>query len=122
MNALVGDEEKVYQIFTLDIFYFKKGEEKYTNEFDAVEFARTQRKLKLLMNSLMDENKRFLAPYQKLNAISLLSDSDSNNSDNSAYSKIPKMHSKSEIKKRHRSSINEFFVNSYLFISFHFCA
>ena len=57
----------------------------FAKELGVVEFARTQRRLKMLMHSLMDESERFLAPYQKLNAISLLSDSDSNQIDDHAY-------------------------------------
>ena len=78
-------EEKVLQTYIPDIFYFKKGEEMFAKEFDVVEFTRTQRRLKMLMHSLMDESERFLAPYQKLNAISLLSDSDSSQIDEFAY-------------------------------------
>ena len=57
----------------------------FAKEFDVVEFTRTQRKLKMLMHSLMDESERFLAPYQKLNAISLLSESDSSQIDDLGY-------------------------------------
>ena len=73
---------------------FKKGESKFVKEFDVVEFAKTQRKLKMLVLSLMDDNKRYLASYQKLNAISLLSNSDSNDSNNSESLKLPNLVSK----------------------------
>ena len=79
------------EIYTPDIFYFKKGEENFAKEFDVVEFARTQRKIKMLMNSLMDESERFLAPYQKLNSINFLSESDSNELDELSYSKVPNL-------------------------------
>ena len=87
--------------FTPDIFYFKKGEETFSKEFDVVEFARTQRKLKMLMHSLMDESERFLAPYQKLNTISLLSGSDDNKLDDSEYKNIPDMLSDEIVKQNH---------------------
>ena len=78
-------EGKALQTYIPDIFFFKKGEEMFAKELDIVEFARTQRRLKMLMHSLMDESERFLAPYQKLNAISLLSDSNSSQIDDLAY-------------------------------------
>ena len=73
---------------------FKKGESKFAKEFDVVEFAKTQRKLKMLVLSLMDDNKRYFASYQKLNAISLLSNSNSNESNDSESSKLPNLVSK----------------------------
>ena len=85
----------------------------FTKELDIVEFIRTQRKLKMLMHSLMDESERFLAPYQKLNAISLLSDFDSNNSDDPAYSKIPKLLSNSKPKELHSLNIDNFMVRLF---------
>ena len=89
---------------------FKNGEKKLLKEFDAVEFARTQRKLKMLMHSLMGENERLLAPYQMLNSISLLSDSSSNHSDDPAYSKIPKLFWDAKAKQKHWEIIEGFFV------------
>ena len=56
---------------------YKKAEDKFAQEFDAVEFARSQRKLKMLMHWLMDKSERFLTAYQKSNAISLSTESDS---------------------------------------------
>ena len=109
-NELEESVESMLQIYTQDIFYFKKGEEKFSKEFDVVEFARTQRKLKMLMHSLMDESERFLAPYQKLNAISILSESDSSHSDDPNYTKIPKLLSKAEIKQKHALVVDKFFV------------
>ena len=76
------------------ISYFKKGESKFAKEFDVVKFAKTQRKLKMFVLSLMDYNKRYLLSYQKLNAISLLSNSNSNDSNGSESSKLPNLISK----------------------------
>ena len=73
---------------------FKKGESKFTKEFDVVKFAKTKRKLKMLVLSLMDDNKRFLTSYQKLNAISLQSNSNSNDSNDSESSKLSSLISK----------------------------
>ena len=110
----MGESEgKALITSTLDILYFKKGEDKFSEELDVVSFTRSQRELKMLMHSMMNEHQRFLAPYQKLNAISLLSDSESNNSDDLAFSKIPKMLSKADGKQRHREAINQFFVGNF---------
>ena len=83
----------------------------FAKEFDVVEFVRTQRKLKMLINMLMDDSERFLAPYQKVNAISLASDSDKSESDDPAYKKIPKMKSNTEEKQNHNVIIEQFFVS-----------
>ena len=99
-------------IFTQDIFCFKKGEDKFLKEFDAVEFVRTQRKLKMLMNSLMNEDERFFTPYQKTNALSLLSNSDNSDFDDHDYTKIPKFLSSAKIKQRHSVIIDKFFVSA----------
>ena len=65
----------------------------------------------MLMHSLMDESERYLAPYQKSNAISLLSDTNSNLSDDSAYSEIPKLLWDSTQKQKHVISVNKFLVS-----------
>ena len=108
-SSLVENEERIQLTFIPDIFCFKKGEETFAKEFDVVEFARTQRKLKMLMHLLMDESERFLAPYQKLNAISLLSESD-NQIEELSYKKIPNLLSNSIQKKKHNEIVDQFFV------------
>ena len=47
----------------------------------------------------MDKSERFLTAYQKSNAISLSTESDSN-SDDPAYTKIPKIFSKAKEKQK----------------------
>ena len=81
-----------------------------SKELDIVEFGRTQHKPKMFTNSLMDESKRFLMPYQKLNAISLLSDSDKNDTDDPEYTKIPKLLSNKNLKQLHSLTIERFMV------------
>ena len=83
----------------------------FAKEFDVVEFVRTQRNLRMLIKTLMDESERFLAPYQKVNAICLASDSEISESDDPAYKKIPKLISKPEEKKNHGVIIDQFFVS-----------
>ena len=90
---------------------YNKGEEKFIKEFDAVEFARTQRKLKMLVHWLMDKSELFLTAYQKTNAISLFTDSESSQSDDPAYLKIPKMLSRAKTKQKHIVTVDKFFVN-----------
>ena len=89
---------------------FKKGQKKLEKEFDAVEFARSQRKLKMLIYWLMDKSERFLAVYQKSNAISLSTESESL-PDDPSYTKIPKMLDKEETKQNHGLIVNRFFVS-----------
>ena len=90
---------------------YKKAEDKFAQEFDAVEFARSQRKLKMMMCWLMDKSERFLTAYQKSNAISLSTESDSL-SDDPAYTKIPKMLASSKTKQKHVVQVNRFFVSA----------
>ena len=89
---------------------FKRGEDKLSKEFDVVEFARSQRKLKMLMHWLMDKSEKFLTAYQKSNAISLSTESDSN-SDDPAYTKIPKMLTKGIDIQNHCIIVSKFFVS-----------
>ena len=109
-NASKDGAEETYITSTPDIFSFKKGEEMLNKELDIVEFVRTRRKLKMLTNLLMDESERFLAPYQKLNAISLLSGSDNSETDDPDYTKIPKLLSNKNLKQLHSLTIERFMV------------
>lgn len=90
---------------------FKRAEHRFAAEFDAVEFARSQRKLKMLMHWLMDKSERFLTAYQKSNAVSLSPQSASSASDDPAYTKIPKMLSDSKTKQKHVVLVDKFFVS-----------
>ena len=93
--------------------FFKKGIQKFKKEIDIVEFARTQRKLKMLMHSLMNKSERFLAPYQKLNAITILSNSDNCESNDPEYSKIPKLLSNAKSNQLHGLTVERFIVNLF---------
>ena len=89
---------------------FKKGEEKFAKEFDAVSFVRNQRRLKMMINWLMDKSERFLAVYQKSNAISLSTESE-DQSDDPVYTNVPKMLSNINLKQKHIGIVNKFFVS-----------
>ena len=65
------------------------------------------------MHSLMDDSERFLAPYQNLNAISILSNSDSSESDDSEYTKIPKLLSNAKSNQLHSLAVDRFMVNLF---------
>lgn len=45
---------------------FNLGFSKALSEFDALNYAKSQRKLKILLESLMDKNERFLSEYQHI--------------------------------------------------------
>ena len=89
---------------------FNKGDDMYIKELDVVEFVKAQHKLKMMVHSLMDESERFLAPYQKLNVISLDSDADASESDDPAFSRIPKLLSSNRDKQDHKQIVEQFFV------------
>mmetsp|Transcript_7776 Transcript_7776/g.6873 ORF Transcript_7776/g.6873 Transcript_7776/m.6873 type:complete len:203 (+) Transcript_7776:1003-1611(+) len=48
---------------------YKKGEEKFTKEFDAVYYAKSLRNLNTLVNSLLDDSEKFMINFQRRNAI-----------------------------------------------------
>ena len=85
---------------------YAKGEDKFLEEFDAVSFARTQRKLKMLLNWLMDKSERFLAVYQKTNAIWLSSDSESSSSRHDLYKEVPKLFLNATLLQKHNADID----------------
>ena len=85
---------------------YLKGKRKFVAEFDAVAFTRAQRKLKMLTNWLMDKSERYLAVFQRSNALCLTSDSSSTDS---AYNKVPKLHSAQTDRQEHAAAVNKFF-------------
>ena len=91
---------------------YKKGEEKYIKEFDAVKIARSLRNLKMLVASLMDDSERFLSTYQQFNAISLISESNKSDSSSSPYDKIPRLLSSKTKRNKHEEWINKFMVSA----------
>ena len=89
----------------------KKGEDMYIKEFDAVYFARSIRNLKMLVATLMDDSERFLSTYQQFNAISLVSESNSSNSSDDPYEKIPKLLASRNKRYKHEKWVDNFFVS-----------
>jgi len=85
-------------------------------EFDAEYFARTMRKVHLLLATQMDDSERFVANYQQCNAIRL--DGSSSSSDNEddnpdkQYMKIPRVNSKMKKKEIHSRKVMKFLVLS----------
>ena len=88
---------------------FERGEYKLMHEFDWIEFARNQRKLKMLIHWLMDTSERFMTVYQKTNAVNLHSSSDSVHSDDPAYLRVPKLFANNSKIDEHKILIDQFF-------------
>jgi hypothetical protein len=61
---------------------FERGEDKFINEFDAIKFVKMSRNLKMIVASMMNDDQRFIASYQKINTIAY----DSKSSSDSIYS------------------------------------
>ena len=57
----------------------------------------------------MDKSERFLAVYQKTNAICISSDSESNSSGHDLYKDVPKLLSEFYYQQKHRENIDKFF-------------
>ena len=57
----------------------------------------------------MDKSERFLAVYQKTNAICISSDSESNPSGYDLYKDVPKLLSEFSYQQKHRENIDKFF-------------
>ena len=95
--------------------FISKGKKKYERELDVIKFVRYQRKLKMIMDWLMDKSSRFLSAYQKSNTINLSTESE-NLSDDSVYAKIPYMLDKDTVKIVHHEIVTEFFVNNIIIL------
>lgn len=89
---------------------YAKGEDKFTREFDAVEFARNQRRLKMLVDSLIGEHDKFLAVYQQANAIAAYRSSEGSESEDSGYAKVPPLLSQAASKVAHFQLVENFMV------------
>ena len=68
------------------------------------------RVLKTLVASMMDDSEKFLIPYQKSHALSVLSDTTSSHNDEN-YDQIPKLYEKKK-KERHLLRVDEFMVSN----------
>jgi protein required for attachment to host cells len=100
---------------------FKKGEDKFINEFDAEYFVSTIRKVHILLNSMMDENQRFLCNYQQNNTLDIKEPTDTTKSSSSTSSDngfqeasmiAPKLTAKDLQKSSHEAMISDFMVLS----------
>jgi hypothetical protein len=89
---------------------FKKGEAKLMKEFDAIYFAKSMRNLNMIIASMMDDSERFMASYQKVNALNFDGDMTDSHSDDVGQD-IPKMFEKSTDKEQHTKKISEFMVS-----------
>ena len=88
---------------------YEKGESKFIREFDAISYAKNMRNLNTLVTSMMDDSERFMIGYQKRNAISFDTETESDHSDEDPDS-IPKMFSSIERKKTHQDKVDDFMV------------
>jgi hypothetical protein len=82
-------------------------------EFDAIYFAKSIRNLKMIIVSMMDDSERFIASYQKVNALDFDGDMTDSHSDD-VYEDIPKMFDKPTDKEQHTKKISEFMVSANL--------
>jgi hypothetical protein len=98
---------------------FKRGEDKFINEFDAEHFVSTIRKVHILLNSMMDENQRFLCNYQQNNTLDIKkpdnptkssSSIPSDNGFHEASTIAPKLTAKDLSKSFHEAKISDFMV------------
>eukprot|EP00343_Euplotes_focardii_P001167 CAMPEP_0205800820 /NCGR_PEP_ID=MMETSP0205-20121125/2604_1 /ASSEMBLY_ACC=CAM_ASM_000278 /TAXON_ID=36767 /ORGANISM="Euplotes focardii, Strain TN1" /LENGTH=202 /DNA_ID=CAMNT_0053064541 /DNA_START=1333 /DNA_END=1938 /DNA_ORIENTATION=+ len=85
---------------------YQKGEDKFTEEFDAIYYAKSIRNLNTLVSSLLDDSEKFMIRFQKCNTITLKSGSD--NDSNSDGNEAPKLFSKLGAKALHKIKIDEF--------------
>lgn len=85
---------------------FNLGEEKYTKEFDAIQFATNMRDLRALVKSLLDSNERFLLQNQKSHCL-IHSDSEE---EPDHPQPVPKLFTTQKEKSEHDAKISEFMV------------
>lgn len=88
---------------------FQKGEEKFVKEFDAVQFAKSMREMQTLLKSMIDDNERFMIPYQKCNSIPMHSDSEDESGDEN-YDKVPNLFAPPRLKNIHSARVDAFMV------------
>lgn len=70
------DKEKPYSLYNR-YSLLEKGVDRFNKEFDSEYYAKSLRRLQMLMSSLMDDNERYLSFYQRTNTISLIANEDS---------------------------------------------
>ncbi|CAI2385115.1 unnamed protein product [Moneuplotes crassus] len=80
---------------------YELGEQRYTEEFDAIEFSKNMRRLDTLMASLLSKNERFLVEHQKSSVLILDEIEKENNEDLN----IPKLFTKDISKKFYNAKI-----------------
>jgi len=82
-------------------------------EFDAEYFARTMRKVEMILASTMDDSEHFLVNYQQSNAIKFDEDSssDSDEDPRKHFRNIPNVKSKKAKQENHLEKVNEFVVS-----------
>jgi len=94
----------------------RKGEQKYMKEFDAEYFARTMRKVNVLIATTMDDKKRFLTNFQQFNVIwpddNISSSSDDEREDqyDKQFKKVPKLNDKRKKIAKYENKVDEFMV------------
>lgn len=90
--------------------YYLQGVDKITNEFDAIHYAKTQRQLQILINWLMDTDKRFISQFQYVNTISSLLNQD----DDSDNKSVPLLVNKDKSKIQSYKSLLKKFFDDYI--------
>ncbi|CAI2363674.1 unnamed protein product [Moneuplotes crassus] len=88
---------------------YSRGETKFINEFDAVQYAKSMRSLNTLISSLMDDKERFMIRYQKSNCISSSNKEEDPKDDTS--NDVPSIFCGS--KKQFHSQVIDNFMNEY---------
>lgn len=96
-----GDRLTAYDRYQL----YKQGSEKLGLEFDAIEYTKSQRKLKMLVDSLLDKRERALISFQYINTIHY--DHESENE-----IELPSLIEKADKVQEYHESLNKF-IESY---------
>ncbi|CAI2373165.1 unnamed protein product [Moneuplotes crassus] len=102
------DKSKLHAKTRLKLY--RRGEQKYIKEFDAVGYAKSMRAMSTLINSLMDEKEKFMLAYQKINTIPTENESDTSDSED-AYSKVPSLFSNEAKRAEHKHKVEKFMAD-----------
>jgi hypothetical protein len=79
-------------------------------EFDAINYVKSIRNLKMMVSSMMDDSERYLVRYQKTHVLDYDSDK-SESEDGETFKDIPGMFAKPHEKEKHKMEVTEFMVS-----------
>lgn len=111
-KALSCNKNKPYGFYNR-FQLLEKGLDKFSSEFDAEQYAKSIRNLKMLVSSVMDENERSLGKFQHTNTISLIKSESDEESEGEIDKEMPKLIERKSTLAHHRNIVDKFLLKYY---------